>query len=784
MKKSRRIRKIILWTFGIVALAVVLVIAFISPLTKYMVQKYDEKLLGRQVEMDLAYVNPFTGYLHFSNVKIYEANSDSIFLRSEGLSANFSVYKMLRGTYEITEIKLNKPVAYFIQHDSTMNLDDIVQRFSSKDTVQVTEKKEVKFSINSIIIEDGEFHYIEQVIPINYYIKHVDIQSTGFHYDADTMRAMYAFVPGNGKGTAKGDLTINTNNQDYRFNTVLNKYDLKFLEQYLLDVARYGNFDANLDANVHATGNFKDAQKLDARGLIGINDFRFGKNEGEDYASFKKLVVDITQLNPAQHKYTFDSAILTQPYVKYDRYDFLDNFTYMFSEDGEKVSVEASASSYNLIFEIADYVAILAKNFFKSDYKVNKIAIVDANLNYNDYTLNEKFSASVNPFNVFADSIAKSKDRVKVALWSGIKPYGSFAVNISINPKDSSDFDMNYKIGKLPLAMLNPYLLTYTSFPMDRGTIEVSGNWHVRNGSINSDNRILVVDPRLGKRIKRKDAQRLPLPLIMYFVKERGNVIDYEVPVTGNLNHPKFHLRDVIFDIISNIFAKPPTTPYRIKVRQVETEIEKSLSFRWEMRQTNIMSNQEKFVEKIADFLRDNGDARIVVTSRPFEDKEKEYILFYMAKKKYFLQVNEETENEFTMEDSIRIERMSIRDSLFLKHLNKFTNGKTLHTIQDKCLAFVGRKKVEAEYARLVSARKKAFLAYFASRGVDKQVNFGKVDEKIPFNGFSFYKLEYKGELPYALYKAYSEMNELDNTPPRRRFKKDRRKRKLPDQLH
>ncbi len=395
---------------------------------------------------------------------------------------------------------------------------------------------------------------------------------------------------------------------------------------------------------------------------------------------------------------------------------------------------------------------------------------------FKDFSLNEKFSADVFPLNLFADSIAKNKDRAKVKVWSGLKPYGEFSISVSINPKDSSDFDLYYKIDKLPTAMFNPYLITYTSFPMDRGTIEVNGAWHVRNGYINSDNHLLVIDPRLGKRVKKKDAKRLPLPLIMYFVRERGNVIDYEIPISGNLNEPKFHLRDVIFDILSNIFVKPPTTGYRIKVKQVENEIEKSLSFTWDMRQTDIDNGQEKFMDKMASYLKDNEGSTINIYPQLFEDKEKEYILFYQAKKKYFLQENEITDANYTMEDSIFVEKMSVKDSFFVRHVTKHVKNKLLFTMQDKCAAFLGNNIVETEYKRLARGRETAFINYFKARGVHRQVKFRNGVNHVPYNGFSFYKIEYKGELPYDLYKAYSKMNDLDDSPPRRRFKKERRK--------
>jgi hypothetical protein len=44
----------------------------------------------------------------------------------------------------------------------------------------------------------------------------------------------------------------------------------------------------------------------------------------------------------------------------------------------------------------------------------------------------------------------------------------------------------------------------------------------------------------------------------------------------------------------------------------------------------------------------------------------------------------------------------------------------------------------------------------------------------IPFNGFSYYKITYKGDFPESLLKAYSDINEMDNKRPRSKFKKER----------
>lgn len=52
---------------SILIILAVLVIVFISPITKYAIEKYAERYTGRQITMDWAYVNPFTGYIKSRN---------------------------------------------------------------------------------------------------------------------------------------------------------------------------------------------------------------------------------------------------------------------------------------------------------------------------------------------------------------------------------------------------------------------------------------------------------------------------------------------------------------------------------------------------------------------------------------------------------------------------------------------------------------------------------------------------------------------------------------------
>jgi hypothetical protein len=488
----------------------------------------------------------------------------------------------------------------------------------------------------------------------------------------------------------------------------------------------------------------------------------------------------MNEVNPDKHIYHLDSVVLIHPYFKYEEYDKLDNIETMFGENGANVvAVDADKKRFNLIIELGHYLINVSKNFFESVYKINTLALNRGNILFNDYSKSEEFSIAADPLYIAADSVHQDKGRIQMSLKTGIKPYGNAIINASVNPRDSEDFNVDFHIAKIPITIFNPYLISYTSFPMDKGTIDFNGSWKVRDGVIQSQNHLLIIDPSISKGIKNKNDRWIPMWLVMYLIRDRGNVIDYEIPVTGNLKNPKFHLHDVLFSTLRNIIVKPVTTPYRIEVNNQENDIEKSLTLNWGIRQSNMQSNEENFTKKLAKFLVKNPGTSIVITPQHYETKEKEYILFFEAKKKYYLLLHPENAASFSESDSDYVDKMSVKDSLFVHYLNKHLTHTLEFTIQDKCGSLISPAFVNAKFNQLNKARESNFLSHFEGLGVGKRITFSTSQNTIPYNGFSFYKITYKGELPDYLIKAYCKMNELDNEKPREKYQKERGKLKM-----
>ncbi len=102
-----------------------------------------------------------------------------------------------------------------------------------------------------------------------------------------------------------------------------------------------------------------------------------------------------------------------------------------------------------------------------------------------------------------------------------------------------------------------------------------------------------------------------------------------------------------------------------------------------------------------------------------------------------------------------------------------------LFTIQDKCAVLLNSSMVDAKLNKLYQDRINVFKQFFEDDKNLDRVKIVKGKKVVPFNGYSYFKIEYKGEFPEKLLKAYRRMNLLNNESPR-----DKYNRKTPWKKH
>ena len=132
---ASRYKKPIITAISSIVVIVIAVILLTSPVTKYLIQKNDIKYIGREIKTGRVYVNLFTGYIHISNLKIYESKnkadtivSDSVFFSAKGVGAHFALFKLFSRIIEIKDITLDRPMGIIIQNKKDFNFNDLVKK--------------------------------------------------------------------------------------------------------------------------------------------------------------------------------------------------------------------------------------------------------------------------------------------------------------------------------------------------------------------------------------------------------------------------------------------------------------------------------------------------------------------------------------------------------------------------------------------------------------------------------------------------------------------------------
>ncbi|MBA3647948.1 MAG: DUF748 domain-containing protein [Chitinophagales bacterium] len=748
-KIKNRFLRYALIIFLILFIFVAVVIIFISPIAKYIIEKYSEKYVGRKIEMSWLYVNPFSGYVNAHDLRVYEKKSPQIFIKTNNLSLNITVRKLFAKTYELSALTFDQLWINVIQDSTVFNFSDLIKTDSTKPSAPL------HYCIRNINIKNSEFHYNELSIPVKYYITKVNISCPSLDWNVDTTHVEYNFISGIGSGSVKGFADYNMKSSVYNLHTLVSRFDLKIMEQYLKDFSKYGNISAFLDADIHAKGSVRSKLDLLANGKFAISDFHFGKNISDDYVSFASLSMNIDSLNPADKKYFFSSLKLDSPFIKYEKYDYLDNFARMFGAKGANIQeAKAVHPQTNIIFLIADYLKELAANIVNSQYRVDQFSITNAHLRYADYSLLEKFSLTANPIEIKATNISTRNKRMFLTMQSKLNPFGNVDVKFDVNPNDFGDFHLNYSVTDLPLPLFNPYTITYSSYPFDKGTIELLGKWNVVNKQINSDNHLLIINPTRADKVKNEGTKHIPMPIVLFLVRNLHRKIDITLPITGDLNNPKYHWRDVIWDVIANIFLKPPAFPYTSSVEKQKKDKEDFIMMEWKPMQTALNDDQKGQLRKISRYMFFHPNSHLTISPKYFEEKEKEAMLFFESKKKFYAAQNNIKQAALSIDDSVAITKLSIKDSSFVRYLDRLTNHSGLEfTVQGKCMKLIGAGVVNKKYAAILVNRKKTIMDFFDNKKTSDRITFNHGIITIPPSGFTNYIFQYKGDEPEAIKK-------------------------------
>jgi hypothetical protein len=714
MKLLRRIIFILIITLvSLFALAVI----FISPIAKWAIEKYSVEYTGRQINMDKLYINLFTGNINTKGFKIYEEKSNKIFYQCDEMRVGVTLHKLFIKEYEITEVTLNTPTVYVIQHGKKFNFSDLIKRFSTPPPAKPEPKgAPAHWYVKKFNISNATVVYITDLPANKLQLIHGNIGISDLAWNNPKYSVKINFGLASG-GTVDATSTFNLDTYLYHVSLDIEKFNVSPFYVYLKDYLRVNSLDGLITTQLSISGNMHKATEIATSGKLTIADFSIIDNTNDKLVAFKSMNMSIDSVNTAQNIYKFNSITMLEPYLKFEMYTDGYNFDRLSTTPPSKTVDTAATVVYANIFQmISGYVQSITENYVVSNYNADKLSIQNGEVYFTDYTLPQKFTYHFDQLNAVSDRVSSNKEKISIVADCRLNSSGHMNGVINVNPKNFKDFDMDFNVKDMHMRDFNPYSKFYVATPFVTGSVQYHNITSVAGGKLKSSNTLTIYQLKAGKTDNSyKPQYKLPIRLAVALLTDRHGNVTLDIPVEGDLNNPKFKWGKVIWHVLGTLIVKAATAPFRMLAGLFGGSEKDYKQLDFEYAQATLNTDQQKQLSQIAKIAVQKPGVKIEMSQTTDINNEKEKIAENLVKQRYL-----GFGDTLTDDQQQKIASLNVNDSLFVKYIDSILVTPKAQSSQEKCMQIVGPQKLEVLFVALEQQRNTEVLNYLLQAGAPK----------------------------------------------------------------
>lgn len=693
---------IILAVLLVVSILLLIVNVIAPPIAKSYIQDHDAELIGRKITIEDIDVDVFRGILVVKNAFLYEQDDSTVMASLKELYADIQMRQLLSRRVVADSIKLTGFRVEILQNGDRFNFSDIVERFSTSDSVPAdTTPSAWGVILKNILIERSYIHYtdvqvrsefgftdLSLAIPI---IDLTDIKSKmGLHFD---------FMNG---GSLDTRLIIDANKKLYNLWFDLTDFQLTGAHPYVRQFIHSNSMTGSLTTRLNLKGRTDHILDLSIGGQIGIRNFELVDNENRTIAALDTVGMEAANIYVKNNTASLNSLYLSGLKVKYEVLgDTITNFSGLMVER----SADADTTAVKTADEAEKPWIVTAK----------KVSVANLEFTYSDATLPEPFEFRVH--NIFGSIDGyDSRRRNTARLNAHLQNKGNLKVIWDGRLSDMKNQKFSIGVSNLPLETFTPYTLEYTGYPLTGGTITLDDRTTIENNRISSQNHILIYHPEAGE----KDASvhpefRVPLKTCLYLLTDMNNKISVNLPVTGNLDDPKFSYRKFVVKAVFNVLLKALASPITAIANAASGGRGNDISdMLIEVNQFELTAGQYEQLDAVAELLKSKPELKIKFAQSINYPKAYETFCLFALKHDYLVSTGVQKPS---IKDIQRLDANSEKVKMFLWDKVK-KSGADYHADVAQDAATIYGEPAERLLLRGVAVRDSLVDSYLSRMGV------------------------------------------------------------------
>ncbi len=317
------------------------------------------------------------------------------------------------------------------------------------------------------------------------------------------------------------------------------------VQPYLAQFANLALESGDLDSQLAITINANEPLGVDGSANLAALDLQ-DVGQGEQLLGFKELALDRVQFSATKNRLELSEIKLSAPYtrLRIDK-DGTTNF--------QQLLVERPPADEKPQTKPLDVV-------------MGRIAIDGGSADFSDLALPFPFATRIEELKGEITTLAtNSREPAKLDLEGKVGEYGLAEASGRISPaKFSNSTDLSLLFRNVELPDLSPYTVKFAGRRIDDGRLNLDLRYVLDQGKMKGDNRVSIDKLTLGEKEDYPGAKNLPLALAVALLKEPDGTINIDLPVSGDVNDPKFSIGGVIFRAFANLITKLATSPFRL----------------------------------------------------------------------------------------------------------------------------------------------------------------------------------------------------------------------------
>jgi hypothetical protein len=197
---------------------------------------------------------------------------------------------------------------------------------------------------------------------------------------------------------------------------------------------------------------------------------------------------------------------------------------------------------------------------------IGGITLQGGTIKFTDKSVKPTYTANLTQIGGRVSSLSMKKDTVAdVEVRGKLNDYVPLEINGKVNPwKEHFFVDLTASTKDFELGPLSPYSGKYVGYTIDKGQLSFDLKYLIVQKKLESQNRILLDQFTFGDKVESPEATKLPVRLAVALLKDRKGQINLDIPVSGNIDDPKFSVWKVVWQIIGNLLVKAATSPFAL----------------------------------------------------------------------------------------------------------------------------------------------------------------------------------------------------------------------------